>query len=112
MSKIYTKTQREAYLVTKSVAEGILKDLNDENVPPQTMMTIKHIEGTKMTTKADIRSIDVSYSDKDYWERKNELDPPKPFTPEIKKQTPEEEQRSKEAMLRAKENLRKAGIIK
>lgn len=110
MSKIFVKTNREPFLVTKGIAEQIMKDFQDEKIPPQTVMSIKHVEGTKLTTKADIRSIDISYSDKDYWERKNEIDPPKQvFTPEAP-MTAEEEAKSKQAMLKAKENLKKMGF--
>ena len=110
MSKIFIKTNREPFFVTKSIAEQIMKDFQDEKIPLQTVMTIKHVEGTKLTTKADIRSIDISYSDKDYWERKNEVEPPKQNFVSEPPMTKEEEERSRTAMLRAKENLRKAGF--
>ena len=110
MSKIFIKTNREPFLVTKSVAEQIMRDFQDEKIPVQTVMTIKHVEGTKLTTKADIRSIDISYSDKDYWERKNEIDPPKQNTHVEIPMTKEEEERSKQAMLRAKDKLREMGF--
>lgn len=111
MSKIYTKTQREPYLVTKEVASAIDQDHKDIKLPPGHVLTIKHLEGVKVITKADIRSIDIIFNDKDYWEKKREMDPPKPFTPPPP-MSAEELERSRSAMMRAKQKLIDAGIIK
>lgn len=112
MSKIYTKTSREPYLVTRSVAEAIAKDYADVNILQDTKMTIKHLEGTKIVLKSDLRSFDISYNDRDYYDRKAEISPRPQNIPAVEEQTEEEKERSKQAMLKAKENLRKAGIIK
>lgn len=112
MSKIYTKTQREPYLVTKEVAKAIEQDHKDIKLPPNFVLTINHLEGTKIITKADIRSIDIIFNDKDYWDKKKELEPPKPYEPPDVKMTEEEREESRKAMLRVRENLIKQGIIK
>lgn len=112
MSKIYTKTQREPYLVTKEIATAIEQDHKDIKLPPSHVLTIKHLEGVKVITKADIRSIDIIFNDKDYWEKKKDMEPPKPFTPPEPEMSEEELNRSREAMARTRQNLIKMGIIK
>lgn len=110
MSKIYTKTQREPYLVTKQAAEEISKDHKDPNKPPQFVLTIKHLEGVKVVTKADIRSIDITYNDKDYWDKKKEVEPTPAYNPPTVIMTEEELKRSREAMLKTKEKLKQQGF--
>ncbi len=112
MSKIFIKTQREPLFVTKETATLISKDNEDDKVPPNQKIEIKHLDGVTQVLKADIRTIDISYSDKDYFEKKRETAPAETYVPKEVVMTPEEIARADVARRKVRENLVKIGIIR